>query len=79
MKAPDQPPHDCPLCPRLAAFRDANRQRYPDWFNGPVPSFGPLNANQAPSTDSSCQQKGLKYQLPVGNEGRLQSNTRDAT
>jgi len=45
MKAPDQPPHDCPLCPRLAAFRDANRQRYPDWFNGPVPSFGPLNAS----------------------------------
>ena len=45
MKAPDQPSHDCPLCPRLAAFRDANRQKYPDWFNGPVPSFGPLNAS----------------------------------
>ncbi|MCP5410768.1 MAG: uracil-DNA glycosylase [Alphaproteobacteria bacterium] len=44
MKAPDQPKHDCPLCPRLADFRAANRDRYPDWFNGPVPSFGPLDA-----------------------------------
>ena len=44
MKAPDTPPHDCPLCPRLADFRRANRQKHPDWFNGPVPSFGPLTA-----------------------------------
>jgi uracil-DNA glycosylase family 4 len=44
MKAPQSPPHDCPLCPRLAAFRHDNRKRHPDWFNGPVPSFGPLNA-----------------------------------
>jgi uracil-DNA glycosylase family 4 len=26
------------------AFRQANRVKYPDWFNGPVPSFGPLTA-----------------------------------
>src|SRR6201986_2789134 len=44
MKSPATPPHDCPLCPRLKAFRDANRVKYPDWFNGPVPSFGPLDA-----------------------------------
>jgi uracil-DNA glycosylase len=44
MKVPDAPPHDCPLCPRLAAFREANRAKHPDWFNGPVPSFGPLTA-----------------------------------
>ncbi len=44
MKAPASPAHDCPLCPRLKAFRDANRARYPDWFNAPVPSFGPLDA-----------------------------------
>jgi len=25
MKLPATPPHDCPLCPRLKAFRDANR------------------------------------------------------
>ena len=44
MKSPATPPRDCPLCPRLKAFRDANRAKYPDWFNGPVPSFGPLSA-----------------------------------
>jgi len=44
MAVPQTPPHDCPLCPRLKAFRDANRAKYPDWFNGPVPSFGPLTA-----------------------------------
>src|ERR671918_512133 len=44
MSQPLQPPHDCPLCPRLHAFRHENRRKYPDWFNAPVPSFGPLNA-----------------------------------
>jgi uracil-DNA glycosylase family 4 len=34
------PPHDCPLCPRLAAFRAANRVQYPDYFNDPVPNWG---------------------------------------
>ena len=44
MRQPIQPSHDCPLCPRLAAFRADNRAKHPDWFNGPVPSFGPLAA-----------------------------------
>ncbi len=44
MKSPLTPAHDCALCPRLKAFRDANRAKYPDWFNAPVPSFGPLDA-----------------------------------
>ena len=35
---------DCPLCPRLVAFRKTWRAREPDWFNAPVPSFGPLDA-----------------------------------
>lgn len=35
-----EPSPDCPLCPRLAAFRHANQAREPDWFNAPVPSFG---------------------------------------
>lgn len=43
-EGPDAPGHDCPLCPRLAAYRAANRAANPDWFNGPVPSFGPLDA-----------------------------------
>jgi uracil-DNA glycosylase len=44
VKNPAQPSHDCPFCPRLAAFRADNRKKHPDWFNGPVPSFGPLTA-----------------------------------
>ncbi len=40
----EQPPHDCPLCPRLAAYRQANQAENPTWFNGPVPSFGPQDA-----------------------------------
>jgi uracil-DNA glycosylase family 4 len=38
------PPRDCPLCPRLATFRADNRARQPDWFNAPVPAFGPADA-----------------------------------
>ncbi len=38
------PPHDCQLCPRLAAFRAENRKAYPDYFNAPVPAFGDLSA-----------------------------------
>lgn len=38
------PGRNCPLCPRLAAFREANRRANPDWFNAPVPSFGPTDA-----------------------------------
>lgn len=41
---PTQPPHDCPLCPRLVAYREEYRALHPDWFNAPVPSFGPLDA-----------------------------------
>ncbi len=38
------PPRDCPLCPRLVAFRAGNRAREPGWHNAPVPSFGGLDA-----------------------------------
>ncbi len=37
-----EPSPDCPLCPRLAAFRDHWREREPSWFNAPVPSFLPV-------------------------------------
>jgi uracil-DNA glycosylase family 4 len=33
-------PKLCVLCPRLVAFRDLNRAKAPDWYNGAVPSFG---------------------------------------
>jgi len=39
-----KPGRDCPLCPRLAAFRQTWREREPGWFNAPVPSFGSLDA-----------------------------------
>jgi uracil-DNA glycosylase len=41
------PARDCPDCPRLAAFRTANRAAYPDWWNAPVPSFGDAQARVA--------------------------------
>ncbi len=40
----EAPDHDCPLCPRLAAFRGASRDEHPGWFNGPVPSWGEVEA-----------------------------------
>ena len=39
-----EPSRNCPLCPRLVAFRNDWRVRQPDWFNAPVHSFGPLDA-----------------------------------
>ena len=39
-----EPSRDCPFCPRLAAFRRANRRSFADYFNAPVPAFGPLAA-----------------------------------
>jgi uracil-DNA glycosylase family 4 len=33
-------PRDCPLCPRLVAFRQDCRSEHPDWWNAPVPAFG---------------------------------------
>ncbi|MBX6322528.1 MAG: uracil-DNA glycosylase [Rhodospirillaceae bacterium] len=41
---PAAPPRDCPLCPRLVAFRAENRAAHPDWHNAPVPAFGGMDA-----------------------------------
>lgn len=38
------PGRECPICPRLVAFREHWREREPGWFNAPVPTFGPRNA-----------------------------------
>lgn len=43
-KEPLSPAPECDLCPRLVDFRISNQQAYPDFFNGPVPSFGPIEA-----------------------------------
>ncbi len=42
--AATEPDRDCPLCPRLVAFREAARAKEPTWFNAPVPSFGERDA-----------------------------------
>ena len=39
-----EPPRDCPLCPRLVAYRRQNQHEHPDWWNGPAPSFGDPDA-----------------------------------
>ncbi|MEP9347346.1 uracil-DNA glycosylase [Xanthobacter sp. KR7-225] len=39
-----EPGPDCPLCPRLAAFRHEWRALEPGWHNAPVPCFGPTSA-----------------------------------
>jgi uracil-DNA glycosylase family 4 len=45
--APPEPGRDCPLCPRLAEFRNEWRQREPAWFNAPVPAFLPAAGEEA--------------------------------
>jgi len=40
---PGDAPENCTLCPRLVAFRAENKIKYPDFYNGPVPSFGDPN------------------------------------
>ena len=52
------PARDCPLCPRLVAYRAEYRAREPGWFNAPVPSFGGLDAallvvGQAPGVNGA--------------------------
>ncbi len=37
-------PRDCPLCPRLVAYREANKISVPGGFNGAVASFGEESA-----------------------------------
>lgn len=39
-EVPPEPPKDCPLCPRLVAYREENAGKEPTWFNGAAPSFG---------------------------------------
>ncbi len=37
------PSDNCQICPRLAKYRADNKQKYPDFFNAPVPGFGDEN------------------------------------
>lgn len=38
-----EPDHDCKICPRLRTYILETRVKYPDWFNGPVPTWLPLD------------------------------------
>ena len=42
--APPEAPLDCPLCPRLVAYREENAALEPHWHNAPVDSFGDPDA-----------------------------------
>jgi uracil-DNA glycosylase family 4 len=42
-----EPDHDCPLCPRLVAFREAWRAKEPTWHNAPVPAFLPRDGDDS--------------------------------
>ena len=44
LTVPSAPDRDCALCPRLVAYRQANRDAHADWHNAPVPSFGGTDA-----------------------------------
>ena len=44
LTVPSAPDRDCALCPRLVAYRQANRDAHADWHNAPVPSFGGMDA-----------------------------------
>ena len=45
MNYPAEAPKNCELCPRLVEYRQANQSAHPDWFNGPVLSFGDERAS----------------------------------
>ena len=38
------PGRECDLCPRLVEFRHKNREKFPDFHNAPVDSFGSIDA-----------------------------------
>ncbi len=37
-------PIGCKKCPRLHKFITSHKEKYPDWYNGAVPSFGSIDA-----------------------------------
>ncbi len=38
------PDKNCSYCPRLVEFRHANQLKFPNYYNGPVPPFGSIDA-----------------------------------
>jgi len=44
--ATTEPARDCPLCPRLHGFIAHWREREPDWFNAPVPTWADARGDE---------------------------------
>ncbi len=44
MNFSSSPGKNCPKCERLCAFRQENQQKFPEFYNGAVPSFGSIDA-----------------------------------
>ncbi|MGY9004408.1 MAG: uracil-DNA glycosylase [Rhodospirillales bacterium] len=44
LKKTSEPSANCMLCPRLSKYRSENKEKYPEYFNAPVPSFGDSSA-----------------------------------
>ncbi|MCP3054798.1 uracil-DNA glycosylase [Aurantimonas marianensis] len=42
-RQPSEPSRDCPICPRLVAFRHEWRAREPSWHNAPVKTLLPVS------------------------------------
>ncbi len=59
MSLRSEPDYNCARCPRLRMFILENREKYPEFFNGPVPSFG--------DTDAECLIIGLAPGLKGAN------------
>ena len=41
---PSDPERECGFCPRLVAFRQSIKEKWPQWHNAPVPTFGMADA-----------------------------------
>lgn len=43
---PTDPGRDCPLCDRLVEFRLQQREKFPDWHNGPVDTWAAADGDE---------------------------------
>ena len=69
-----EPDRNCPLCPRLVAFRQDWRAREPAWHNAPVATFGSLDARLVLSGDK--QVAGTRPDIFMALKGPLPSPKR---
>ncbi len=53
------PPRDCPLCPRLVAYREVWREREPGWHNAPVHD---VRRDRSPAPDRRARARASRRQ-----------------